>query len=132
MRFKFIRAIAEFFQILVVGIAIPKERMHQSAGQCTIGARPYTKKKISLFRGGVAIRVDDDNFCAPLPPCPERMGYYVDLGAGRVGTPDDDKIRLRHFSWVDSGQASGAGNKAIPRRGNANGRVRSRITLHVT
>ena len=129
MRLKRLRAVREFLKIIPVGLTVTKQHMHQGAGQCAIGPRAYAKENISLFRCSIAVGIDDDDFRASFAAGFERMGHYVDLGAGGIGAPDNDQIRLSHFPWVYPGQPTHARLKAIPCQRHTDSRIHPGIAF---
>ena len=125
MVFQFFRTVSEIPQVISISQVISKKNVHQRTGDSAISTRFNTNKKISLFCGGVFVSVDNHNFCAPIFTRLERVCHDVNLRAGGVCAPNNDEVRLTHFTGIDPSQFSGAGNKTVPRERDTNSGVKS-------
>src|SRR5271169_4688590 len=59
------------------------------------------------------------------------VGHDVDLSGDRVGAPDDDAVRLRHFPRIGAHQPTGAGDISGPGNPYANCAVEAGIAFRV-
>src|SRR5215207_4306217 len=131
MRFQFIGAIGVAIHIRPVGVALAEQHVHDAAGEGTVGAGPKQDLDIRLLHGVIVVDVDRRNFRAPLFTGARRMRHHVDLRVYRIGAPDHDEIRDAHLARIDAGDLAGADRKADARNVGADGRVETRISLHM-
>ena len=125
------RAVRVAREVLPVRVAVPKQHVHERARQRAVGPGPHAHQQVRLLRRRLPVHVDAHDLRAPLAPRLERVGHHVDLGAGRVGPPDDHEIGLRHLPRIGAGKATGPGDEAVPGKGGANGGVLARVAHRV-
>ena len=100
MRLQQIGIVGEFGHVVAVGMTVAEQHMHQSTGKRRIRARLGPEMNVRLSRRRRAIGVDDDELRAALFARAGNVGHQIDLGVDRVGTPDDDQIRLGEFPRI--------------------------------
>ncbi len=105
--------------------------MHDRAGKRAIGTGTKAKMHIRRDCRCIAIGVDDDNLRVPLLAGAGDMGHHIDLGMNRIGAPDDDKVRFRHFPGVRPIQGAGADIPAGPCQHCADCRFLPGVFLHM-
>ena len=77
------------------------------------------------------VRVDHHEGRIPRLPRLGDVGHDVDLGGGRIATPDDDQVRLRHLARVRAHVCADPGPPAVAGKARADGLVLPRIAHDV-
>src|SRR5262249_245723 len=77
------------------------------------------------------IDVDDDDLRAAFLAGANRVGHDVDLGGDRVGAPNDDAIRLRHFPRISAHEPAGSGDISWPSDADADCPMEAGIALRM-
>ena len=131
MGFELARCVGVALHIVPIRMAVAKQHMHHCTGQSAVRAGTETEMHISLARRGVEIGIDNDDFGAARFACLNGMAHDVHLRRRRVGAPNDDQVRFRHFARIDALQLAGAGLETEPRHIDADGGVELGITLGV-
>ena len=101
MAFQFGAMIGEVTQIVTVRQAFLEQYMHDGCGERTVCAGTDHQMKISLGGGFGSVRVHHDKLGAALPGCCD-LSHQMHLGVHRIAAPDDNQVRLRHFTRVNA------------------------------
>ncbi len=131
MRFQFAGAIGVAIHIVAVGKTFAEQHVHDAAGECAVGARPYQDPDVGLLHRLVVVDVDHRDLGAAFFPRAHRMRHHVDLGVHGVGAPDHDKVGDAHLARIDAGDLAGADGKADARNRRTDRRIETRIFLHM-
>ena len=131
MGFELGRAVGVALEVLPVRMAVPEEHVHQGARERAVGTGPHADQEVRLLRGRLPVHVDAHDLRAPLAPRPKRVGHHVDLGARRVGPPDDHEIGLRHLARVRPGEPPRPRDEPVPGEGGADRGVLPRVAHRV-
>ena len=118
---EFVRRVGKALEKIPVSFAVPKQAMHDGARKRTVGPRADQHRKIGLTHRSVHVDVNGHDLGAALFAGAGRVRHHVDLGVDRIGAPDHDHVGFRHFPRIRPGELSGAGDKAGPRRVDADG-----------
>ena len=131
MRLEFVWRVCVPLEVVPIGQPIAKQDVDHRAGERSIRARPHAECEIGLPHRFRLIDVDGDDLRAALLARANRMGHHVDLRRDRVGSPNDDAIRLRHFARIGAHQPTGSGGISGRRDPDTDCPVVARIALGV-